>query len=90
MAATRPPRDQHLHHRHEELIAGKRRSRPSTGGKIKSQTDDRPVTRSTYPFELLHFRRFGPIGPAVQLTLVAALYAKALSGKIAPLTAHAP
>src|SRR5262249_14948791 len=39
-----------------------------------SQMDDRPVTLSTYPFELLHFRRFGPVGPAVQMTLIAALY----------------
>ena len=39
-----------------------------------SQTDERPVTLSTYPFELLRFRRFGLLGPAVQMTLIAALY----------------
>ena len=39
-----------------------------------SQTDDRPVTLSTYPFELLQFRRFGPIGPALQIAVVTALY----------------
>jgi hypothetical protein len=41
-----------------------------------SQTDDdvRPVTLSTYPFELLHFRRFGPVGAAVQMTIIAGLY----------------
>jgi membrane protease YdiL (CAAX protease family) len=39
-----------------------------------SQTDDRPVTLSTYPFELLRIRRFGPIGPALQMAVVAALY----------------
>jgi hypothetical protein len=39
-----------------------------------SQTDVRPVTLSTYPFELLHFRRFGRIGPASQMTLIAGLY----------------
>jgi hypothetical protein len=39
-----------------------------------SQTDLRPVTLSTYPFELLHFRRFGPVGPALQMTVVAGLY----------------
>ena len=39
-----------------------------------SHTDVRPVTLSTYPFELLHFRRFGPVGPAWQMTIVAALY----------------
>jgi membrane protease YdiL (CAAX protease family) len=37
-------------------------------------TDARPVTLSSYPFELLHFRRFGPIGPALQMTIIAALY----------------
>ena len=30
-------------------------------------------TLSTYPFELLHFRRFGPVGPALQMTVVAGL-----------------
>jgi hypothetical protein len=39
-----------------------------------SQTDVRPVTLSTYPFELLHFRQFGPVGPALQMTVVAGLY----------------
>ena len=39
-----------------------------------SQTDVRPITLSTYPFELLHFRRFGPVGPAWQMTIVAGLY----------------
>jgi membrane protease YdiL (CAAX protease family) len=39
-----------------------------------SQADDRPITLSTYPFELLHFRRFGPVGPALQMTVVAGLY----------------
>jgi membrane protease YdiL (CAAX protease family) len=28
----------------------------------------------TYPFELLHFRRFGPVGPALKMTVVAGLY----------------
>src|SRR6516162_6043717 len=46
----------------------------SSGGDTMSQTDVRPVTLSTYPFELLHFRRFGPIDPALQNTVVAALY----------------
>jgi membrane protease YdiL (CAAX protease family) len=36
--------------------------------------DDRPVTLSTYPFELLRFRRFGPVTPAVQMGILAALY----------------
>jgi membrane protease YdiL (CAAX protease family) len=36
--------------------------------------DARPITLSSYPFELLHFRRFGPIGPAVQMTIIAGLY----------------
>jgi membrane protease YdiL (CAAX protease family) len=39
-----------------------------------SQPDARPVTLSTYPFELLHFRRLGPVGPALQMTLVTVLY----------------
>jgi membrane protease YdiL (CAAX protease family) len=39
-----------------------------------SQMDVHPVTLSTYPFELLHFRRFGPVGPALQMTVVVALY----------------
>ena len=38
------------------------------------QPDARPVTLSTYPFELLHFRKFGPVGPALQMTIVAAPY----------------
>jgi hypothetical protein len=46
----------------------------STGEKTTSQTGVRPLTLSTYPFELLHFRRFGPIGPALQMTTVAGLY----------------
>ncbi len=37
-------------------------------------TDTRPVTLSTYPFELMHFRRFGPLGPALQMTVIAGLY----------------
>src|ERR1700743_1268560 len=45
-----------------------------TREQIMPDTDVRPVTLSTYPFELLHFRRFGPIGPALQMTVVAALY----------------
>jgi membrane protease YdiL (CAAX protease family) len=36
--------------------------------------DARPITLSSYPFELLHFRRFGRIGPAVQMTIIAGLY----------------
>lgn len=36
--------------------------------------DDRPVTLSTYPFELLRFRRFGPVTPPVQMGILAALY----------------
>ncbi len=36
--------------------------------------DDRPVTLSTYPFELLRFRRFGPVTPGVQMGILAALY----------------
>jgi membrane protease YdiL (CAAX protease family) len=36
--------------------------------------DDRPVTLSTYPFELMRFRRFGPVTPAVQMGILAALY----------------
>jgi hypothetical protein len=39
-----------------------------------SQIDVRPVTLSTYPFELLHFRRFGPVGPVFQMALVVGLY----------------
>jgi uncharacterized protein len=39
-----------------------------------SQTDVQPVTLSTYPFELLRFRKLGPVGPAWQMTIVAALY----------------
>jgi hypothetical protein len=39
-----------------------------------SQTDDRPVTLSIYPFEQLRFRQFGPIGPALQIAVVAGLY----------------
>jgi membrane protease YdiL (CAAX protease family) len=39
-----------------------------------SQTNVRPVTLSTYPFELLHFRRFGLVGPGLQMTIVAGLY----------------
>jgi hypothetical protein len=39
-----------------------------------SQIDVRPVTLSTYPFELLHFRRFGPIGPVFQMALIVGLY----------------
>ena len=38
------------------------------------QTGVRPVTLSTYPFELLHFRSLGPLGPALQMTVVAVLY----------------
>jgi hypothetical protein len=38
------------------------------------KTDIPPVTLSTYPFELLHFRRFGPVGPALQMALVVGLY----------------
>jgi CAAX prenyl protease-like protein len=38
------------------------------------ETNVRPITLSTYPFELLHFRSLGPIGPALQMTVVAALY----------------
>ena len=44
------------------------------GEKAVSQADDRPITLSTYPFELLHFRRLGPVGPALQMTLVTVLY----------------
>ena len=36
--------------------------------------NDRPVTLSTYPFELLRFRRFGPVTPAAQMGILAALY----------------
>jgi membrane protease YdiL (CAAX protease family) len=36
--------------------------------------DDRPVTLTTYPFELLRFRRFGPVTPVVQMGILAALY----------------
>jgi membrane protease YdiL (CAAX protease family) len=36
--------------------------------------DDRPVTLSTYPFELLRFRRFGPFTPVAQMGILAALY----------------
>jgi membrane protease YdiL (CAAX protease family) len=39
-----------------------------------SQTNACPVTLSSYPFELLHFRRFGPVGPFLQMTIVAVLY----------------
>jgi membrane protease YdiL (CAAX protease family) len=44
------------------------------GSTLMPQTDARPVTLSSYPFELLHFRRFGPVGPALQMTLVVGLY----------------
>jgi membrane protease YdiL (CAAX protease family) len=36
--------------------------------------DDRPVTLSNYPFELLQFRRFGRLTPALQMAMVAGLY----------------
>src|ERR1700761_1989967 len=44
------------------------------GEQIMQQTDDGTAAFSPYPFELLRFRRFGPISPAFQITLVCGLY----------------
>jgi hypothetical protein len=46
----------------------------STREETMPQADVRPAILSAYPFELLQFRRFGPVGPALQMTLIAMLY----------------
>jgi membrane protease YdiL (CAAX protease family) len=46
----------------------------STREETMPQADVRPAILSAYPFELLQFRRFGPVGPALQMTLIAVLY----------------